>query len=129
MKSDFNPPQMQQIAEIIAKYHNIPIEQIFDHTRERKSVFYRQLFYYLTKETYRNLSFRIMSEFVTSQNPELCQVHATLMNGIKKVEFQMSYDKQFQQDVKNLKEIIRNKKEPAIVVKFVDLVGMCAKTF
>ncbi len=120
---------MHDILNILCKYYEIPSKQIFADTRKEKSIIYRHLFFYLCKSTISKVKYWQIIDFAFNQNLSVKQNHSTLINGIRKTEDRLSYDKQFQQDVKNLKEIIRNQKEPAIVVKFVDLVGMCGKNF
>lgn len=118
---------MKQIIEIISEFYNIPSKQIFADTRKISSIFYRHLFFYLAKETLPKVTYKQIIDFAFENNYQVKQTHATLINGIKKIRDRITYERQFKEDVENIKELIRLQNEPDIIVKYVNLLYLCGK--
>jgi len=118
---------MHNIIYHICKFYGIPSKQIFADTRKATTIFYRHLFFYLSKDMMKKVSYREIIEFAFEHNYNVKQNHATLVNGVKKIKDRLSYDKDFREDLENLKERIQLHNEPEIIIKHIDLLSLCAK--
>lgn len=118
---------MKNIIYQICRFYGVPSKKIFADTRKHSSLFYRHIFFYLAKETIKNISYREIIEFVFERNPDVKQTHATLINGVNKIKDRLSYDKALRRELENLKDLIQLQNEPEIIVKDVDLLSLCAK--
>jgi len=126
---------MQQAVKLITDHYKISPEVIFRPTRKTDTLFYRHIFFYLVKSNrkYRNISYREIRDYCFRNHNLEIQCHATLINGIKRVEERMSYDKDYKSSVDFLINTLRDISdesivyidEPDMVIKKINLLEMC----
>lgn len=91
---------VELICEIVAKYYNLDLSDLYSKSRKRDVVQARQISMQLSKEL-TNKSLSAIGKIIGNRN------HATVLYAIKSVKDQLDTNAVFKQDFENIKEQLR----------------------
>jgi len=86
------------MAEIVADYYGLTMDEFTMNTRKRHIVHPRHMYHYICHKIKGFTTYKSAS--VTGKN------HATVLNSCKQIEDWLTYDRAMQSDLKNLLKII-----------------------
>jgi len=119
---------MKDILEIICEFYDVTPSYIFRHGRELERVQLRQLFVEISHRLLSDISFPKISSFINDYTGHF-YLHATHINSIKKVRNRYEIYSGFRAEYDEITRRVRENNFPKMVVREVDLLSMCAKTF
>lgn len=118
----------KEILIAICEKYDVTPEYIFEKSRIRKRVELRQLFFALCRDINYNESLVSISVFICKYSGQFFD-HATILHGIKKIQDHLVVYSTFRHDYNALRDQIKGINFPEIVIRDVNLLQMCAKTF
>jgi chromosomal replication initiator protein len=89
----------ERIAETVARYYGVPLEQLKGRARDKQVVLPRQIAMYLMREETEAPLLRI-GEVLGGRD------HSTVLHGCEKIEREMAEDDEFRRDVGALREML-----------------------
>jgi len=119
---------MQEILEALCEYYNVTPEFIFHPSREGPRVKIRQMFIEMSASASSKNTHVTISLFMTQFGDHFFD-RATNINSIKRVREKKEIYPSFRQEYNEVKDQVKNWLMPMIVVKEVNLLAMCARTF
>ena len=91
----------EMITQSVAEYYDINPDQIFSKSRKREISDARQMVMYMAKK-HADMAF-------TAIGTRLNRTHATVLHGCKNIEERLPIERQLQQDVNKIEELIHSK--------------------